>query len=273
MQIIKRIINTDWKNVSWGRIYRAIVRRIVEFPDNILWQLPLKDVKKNNEKLKSFHNKHKGKRCFIVANGPSLQNMDLSLLKNEFTIGMNRIYLLEEIRGFKPTYLAVLDIDVQLEQFAEEYKNYKGIKFFIWNTRKLFGNQPNLMYFNRSMNSNFQADFRKRIGTSKSVTYICIELAYYLGFNEVILIGKDHNYNVVGKPGDYISSNGQEQNHFIKGYYTPGQKWVVPNYQEEEYCYKLAREAYENDGRKILDATISGKLEDFEKVDFNSLFL
>ncbi len=40
-----------------------------------------------------MHNIHHGQRCFIIGNGPSLQRTDLTKLKDEFTFGMNRIYL------------------------------------------------------------------------------------------------------------------------------------------------------------------------------------
>jgi hypothetical protein len=34
----------------------------------------------------------------------------------------------------------------------------------------------------------------------------------------------------------------------------------------------MAREAYQEDGRRIVDATIGGKLTIFPKVDYNQLF-
>ena len=45
-------------------------------------------------KLQKLKNIHKGERCFIVANGPSLTSGDLNMLYNnkEITFGMNRIY-------------------------------------------------------------------------------------------------------------------------------------------------------------------------------------
>ena len=38
------------------------------------------DILKNNKKFKNIH---EGKRCFIIANGPSIKTQDLRLLKNE----------------------------------------------------------------------------------------------------------------------------------------------------------------------------------------------
>ena len=40
----------------------------------------------------------------------------------------------------------------------------------------------------------------------------------------------------------------------------------------EEFSYNLARKAFEENGRKIFDATINGKLTVFKKVNFYDLF-
>lgn len=260
--------------VSFSRIIGAIYRRLIDIPHSLAWKLPLKFSVKNKEKLLKYKDIHKGKRCFIVANGPSLKKMDLSLLKDEITIGMNRIYLMEKINNFKPTYLVSVDIPCQLGQFTHEYNELTNIKFFNWNSRKLFNKEENLMFLKSNFNPTFERDIVKNtLGSSKSVTYTCLQLAYYMGFTEVILIGKDHNYNTNGISATrLIESTGNESNHFIEGYYKKGMKWGIPNYKREELSYKLAKQAYEKDGRKILDATIDGKLDIFEKVDYYSLF-
>ncbi len=45
---------------------------------------------------------HRGERCFIIGNGPSLKQTDLSRLKDEFTFGMNRFYLMFPSWGSPP---------------------------------------------------------------------------------------------------------------------------------------------------------------------------
>jgi len=226
----------------------------------------------NKEKILKFKDIHKGDRCFIIANGPSLKNMDLSLLKNEITIGMNRIHLMKDINGFVPTYVVVADIDIQLKQFTQEYNDVQLTRFYNWNARGLFNNVENLMFFKESFQPEFQSDFTKKIGTGKSVTYSCLQLAFYMGFKEVILIGKDHSYNISGTPHKSVESTGKEDNHFIKGYFKKGMKWDIPDYVGEEYSYRLAKRAYEEIGGQILDATIGGKLLVFNKVNFSDLF-
>jgi len=266
-------MNINLKDYNISRIFKGIVRRILDIPQSIAWDFPSPAAKINRNKLQKFKDIHKGKRCFIIANGPSLANMDLSLLKNEITLGMNRIYLMEEMNGFKPTYLLCVDINNQLKQFTDEYDKLTINKFFIWNKRKLFHDMENLHYIKASFNPRFRKDITKRVGNGKSVTYACMHLAYYMGFKEVILIGKDHNYDTRGiSEVKLIKSTGNENNHFIKGYYKKGMTFGVPDFKKEEYNYRLAKQAFEADGRKILDATIDGKLDVFEKVDYYSLF-
>lgn len=264
----------DIKEYSLKRIWKGILRRIADIPDTIVWLIPTKFSKENKLKIEKLRNIHVGKRCFIIANGPSLKNTNLSFLKDEYTIGMNRIYLLEKEVGFLPTYLAVADIEIQLNQFQEEYEKIRIPKFFPWKVRKKFSNSENTYYFRMKYKMDFSPDFTKFIGAGKSVTFVCIQLAYYLGFSEVILIGKDHSYThkQKGVPGTRIISSGKEENHFIKGYYKYGMKWSIPNYHEEEITYNHAKNAFEKAGRRIVDATIDGKLDVFEKVNFYDLF-
>lgn len=270
--MLQQLKNKKLSEITFSRVYKAIVRRIKDVPHKVTWGLPLKATIENKKKLQQYRDIHKGKRCFIIANGPSLKQTDLSLLKDEITIGMNRIYLMKDVNGFVPKYLVVADIDIQLKQFAEEYNKVTVPRFFHWNTRNLFDKSDSLMFFKESFDPSFQPDVTLQIGTGKSVTYTCMQLAYYFGCSEVILIGKDHNYNISGTPHSSINSDGKEDNHFIKGYYKKGMKWDVPDFIGEEFAYSLARKAFEQDGRKILDATIGGKLTVFEKIDYYSLF-
>lgn len=261
-------------HISFSRVLGALYRRIEDIPHYLSWKSPSGFSERNNLKLEKYRDIHKGKRCFVVANGPSLKKTDLSLLKNEITFGMNRIHLLKEVNGFSPTYLATVDIPTQLEQFTEEYNSLDLTRFFNWNFRSAFDEKENLMFVRNSFSSAFSTDIVKLgAGNSKSVAYTCLQLAYFMGCTEVILIGKDHSYDTQGVDGGrFAQSTGNESNHFIEGYYKKGMKWGIPDYKMEEYTYQLAKNAFEKDGRKIVDATIDGKLQVFEKVDYNSLF-
>jgi hypothetical protein len=222
--------------------------------------------------MEAFKDIHKGERCFVIANGPSLKKVDFNLLRDEYTIGMNRIYLLREQNGFMPDYLACIDVKSQILQFHEEMDKVEIPCFFNFDLRGKFSKKDNQYFIKSGFARIFQPDATKCLGNGKSVTYAAIQLAWYMGFSEVYLIGKDHSYNTSVSAGKSIVSDGKEQNHFIKGYYKPGMTWDAPDYKSEEFAYRLARKYFEENGRVIKDATIDGKLTVFEKVDFNSLF-
>lgn len=269
MNRLKYIQNISKDEISFKRIYEAFYRRTIDFPYRLSWNL---NKRKNEETISVFKNKHKGERCFIIANGPSLKKTNLNLLKKENTIGMNRIYLNKETMGFIPNYLVVFDVAVQLRQFSHEIEKVDTIKFLNWNGKRYFDEVKNTYFFRQSFKKEFSTNFSKRAHGGHSVTNVCLQLAYFLGFHEVILVGKDHYYAQRGVPGQLVYSDGKEENHYIKEYYKPGMVWRIPDYKGEELMYSLAKEAFEKDGREVLDATIDGKLEIFRKVNYYDLF-
>ena len=99
-----------------------------------------------------------------------------------------------------------------------------------------------------------------------------MQLAYYMGFQQVILIGVDHNFVTQGPANQEVVSTGQDPNHFSGEYFGKGFHWQLPDLVSSEQAYQLARSTYERAGRQILDATVNGKLNVFPKVSYNSLF-
>lgn len=272
MSRIAYLRNISLGEFTFDRLREAFLRRFKDIPHYHAWHNNDKEAQLNKEKLQRYHNIHRGKRCFIVANGPSLKVTDLSLLKDEITIGMNRIYLTAKETGFDPTYIVVQDISIQLMQFQEDFDRLEKAKFFNWNARKYFKSADNLNFIRSDFSPHFSTDLTKSSWGGHSVTYICIQLAFYMGFDEVYLVGKDHNYEQKGVPGKLVKATGDEKNHFASGYYKKGMSWRIPDYKGEELGYQMAKDAFEKHGRKIYDATVNGQLQVFNKVDYYSLF-
>ena len=63
----------------------------------------------NDRKLAALKDKHKGQRCFVIGNGPSLRISDLDRLKDEITFASNKIYLAFEETDWRPTYYTAVD--------------------------------------------------------------------------------------------------------------------------------------------------------------------
>ena len=219
---------------------------------------------------------HKGKRAFVIANGPSLKQTDMSKLKNEFTFGMNRIYLMFPELGFSTTYLTVVN-DLVIEQTASDLAALSLPKFIAWRSRRHFPKElsipqlPTFLYTSYT-GPHFSTDVRGRVWEGATVTNVTLQLAYHMGFQQVILIGVDHNYTATGKPNTTVVSQGDDPNHFSPSYFGKGFRWQLPDLETSEVGYAMARDAYQKAGREVLDATIGGKLRIFPKVDYHSLF-
>ena len=101
---------------------------------------------------------------------------------------------------------------------------------------------------------------------------VAIQLAFYMGFKEVVLIGVDHSYKFEGQPHAAVVSTGDDPNHFNDQYFGKGFKWHLPDLEGSEMSYRVADFVYKQNGRRIIDATVGGKLQVFPKVDYYSLF-
>jgi len=224
-------------------------------------------------RIKSFQNKHQGERCFILGNGPSLKHTDLSLLRNEITFGVNRIYLIFPEIGFPTSYYLAINTLV-IEQCADEIMTLDVPRFVSWRGRKWLRRDPVIMYIDTDYTPppTFSPDVSGRVYEGSTVTYVALQLAYFMGFEEVILVGVDHNFVTKGKPNVTVVSDGEDPNHFSKEYFGRGFRWQLPDLEASEQAYRMALEAYEASGRRVLDATIDGKLDIFPKVNYKDLF-
>lgn len=267
-----RYLSTIGKGeLTLDRVRAAFGRRLTDLPHYISWRLPDRRNRANTMRLRAFYNRHQGDRCFILANGPSLAKVDLRPLANEVTIGMNRIYRMREQMGFLPTYLVTADVDIQLSVIAEELAHVDTTRFVNYNARGLFPDDPRILLVKETFHPRFSVDPRGGVWGGHSVTYVCLQLAFFMGFTTVVLLGKDHNYEQRGVPGQLVYADGTEQNHAVTGYYTKGQPWRIPDYKGEEFAYRMARTAFERAGRRVVDATEGGKLTVFEKVRLSEL--
>ncbi len=223
--------------------------------------------------LRGYQNKHAGKRCFILGNGPSLRQTDLEKLRGEITIGVNRIYLLYPELGFTTTYLVAVN-DLVLQQCAQEMQALALPKFFTWRARRWFRRDPSLTYLDTDFTGeeDFCTDICGRFFEGYTVTYIALQLALQMGCSEAILVGVDHNFVTQGTANQAIVSQGDDPNHFAPNYFGKGFKWQLPDLAGSERAYVLARQAYASAGRRVVDATVGGKLTIFPKVEYSTLF-
>lgn len=209
----------------------------------------------------------RGKPLLIVGNGPSLNDTPLTEFDKVYSIGMNKIDLIFERTSWRPDIIVVtnnLVVRQHCGKMAEHgipcYLSWKSRWFVPRNLRQRF------RYFLDKVAPGFQRDIARGLGASATVTYAALQFAYYMEADPVIIVGLDHNFSYSGNPNDYRKREGKDVNHFDSNYFAPGQYWGVPDLKESEVSFLKAKEAFDNAGRKIVDATIGGKLNVFDKI-------
>lgn len=223
-------------------------------------------------RLNKLRNKHWGERCFIIGNGPSLNRMNLSPLKGEVTFGLNRIFLLFDQIGFGTSYYVAVN-KLVVEQSVEEILEIPCPKFISWRCRDIIPYTKDMIFLRTSgAKTFFSEDITKSLWEGATVTYVAMQVAFYLGFQQVILIGVDHSFQTQGEPGKIVVLPGDDPNHFHPQYFGKGFRWQLPNLEASELAYRIAKWKFECSGRQILDATVGGKLQVFPKVDYTTLF-
>jgi hypothetical protein len=250
------------------RLVKHSVEAALEWPDASFHSWRRDSIKK----ITALKDTHKGERCIIIGNGPSLKNTDLSKLKGSFTVGMNRFYMAFPDLGFSTSCLLTVN-DLVIEQCAQDLRSLSIPTFVSWRGRKWIDPSQNLHYLHTSYNlPRFNGNAAGRLWEGATVTFVAMQLAYYLGFKQVVLIGVDHSFSTKGTPNTTITSTGDDPNHFHAGYFGKGFRWQLPDLETSEIAYTMAKEAYRRDGREILDATVDGKLIVFPKIAYESLF-
>ncbi len=163
--------------------------------------------------------------------------------------------------------------DLVIEQCASEILALPIPKFLTWRSHRLLSPTVDTHFlYTTYTGPKFARNVTGRLWEGATVTYVALQLAYHMGFETVILIGVDHNFVTKGDANKTITSQGDDPNHFAPNYFGKGFRWQLPDLETSERAYRMARAAYEADGRNVLDATIGGKLTIFPKVDYLSLF-
>ncbi len=224
--------------------------------------------------IESLRGIHTGKRCFIIGNGPSLNAADLDKIKGEISFGANRIYNIFSDTNWRPTYYFVQDPHILRSDRELINDRIKCDKFV-----GLMDYQPTPpidgAYYLKVMQEfytdevEFSDDLTKEICDGTTITYSAIQMAVYMGFSEIFLLGVDHSYTVErDKNGKIVRNQDVKADHFSASDKVGSVPWVY----RMEQSYETARNYADAHGIKIYNATRGGKLEIFERADFDTLF-
>jgi hypothetical protein len=235
----------------------------------------------NMEALLACKDIHRGKRAFVLGNGPSLQISDLDLLENEITFAANKIYLAYDQTDWRPTYWCCSDQFVA-KQNAQIIATLPHIKFAAATTTPYISASP-YCYIVSGPKVHSDDTYLKEgldlvsgIHPGVSVVIFMLKLAYWMGINTVYLMGIDFKFTV---PEEIVTSERTidncllvskgEKNHFHPDYRAVGEKWSMPLLAEQRNEFALMRWRYESAGRRIVNVSRKTNLQVFDLIQFD----
>jgi hypothetical protein len=237
---------------------------------------------KNN--ILKYAAKHQGERCFIIGNGASLTTNDLEKISLEKTFATNKIYKIYKQTQFRPTYYVAIDYFI-LDDLDTLTEQIHGIKFLYYNSisDKCYTGYDkhitNTEYFSINWDARYSPEpfnvpkFSNDISfvyNGATVTYSCLQLAINMGFKEIYLIGVDNSFNLALKNNGELVRTKLEQDHFSSEYDT-GDIFQPFKIDFANSAYQSARDYADSHGIKIYNATRGGKLDVFERIDFDTI--
>ena len=226
--------------------------------------------------------KYSGKRAFAIGNGPSLNQTQLYLLKDEYTICFNRWDLMLERLNWNPTFYAVSDdrvladtIDVANAMSDEvEYAFFPDIHPYNVDFRGSVEKKENVRWLYLDLTS-----FSNRLphcGMNKTVVNVGLQILAHLGFKEVYLLGVDMTYSVpsnakLNGSRDLTATEDNDDSHFDPRYFGAGRKFHTPMLDEAFVKFREAREYFHPRGMTIRNATVGGVLEEFDRITLDDV--
>lgn len=258
--------------------------------DNMLSDLQLSLIEQlipgNRKRLEQLKDTHLGETCFVIGNGPSLTAADLTKLKDMemFTFASKRINVIFDQTDWRPDIWAASDLPY-IEMYQDEISNLSGFPKLIPAQAILKrGIQiKDAIYFPFLQSERnpqwFNYDILKGVHFWGTITCKLINLAVYMGFKEIYLLGVDNTYPLkLGEDGKYQIDE-TKQDHFSKDYATKEQKKVLNKDIDDmahamEYVqssFKTVKWFCDQKDIKIYNATRGGKLEVFPRVAMDEI--
>jgi hypothetical protein len=165
------------------------------------------------------------------------------------------------LKGFEPDYYVSVN-PLVLEQSIDRIKELKSYKFVPTKFESYLSNVAPLASRHHPC---FSMNPRAYIYEGYTVTYVCMQIAYYMDFDTILLVGIDHRFTYNGAPNQQVVSEGADQNHFHPDYFGKGVKWNNPDLERSAQAYQMAKDVFERDGKRIINLTEGTALDVFEK--------
>lgn len=217
---------------------------------------------------------HKGRRAWIIGNGPSVRHEDLARIpQGDIVFGFNRFYLSYGDTPLREDYVVSADT-LMIEDFGQEMIDVAhGLPLFCMPPAAVMSLEGDFVHVTPGASSvpDFSFDPLRYVTVGGSSVFVALQMAWHMGLRDISLYGMDYFFSAtLGRDPRYpfpVAFN--DDNHFIKGY-REAKPWCPPTWRDISTGFLNARLAFEMTGGKVRNASRGGKLELFDRVDFDS---
>lgn len=218
--------------------------------------------------LRNCKDRHPNAKAVILCNGPSLLKVDFEMLQSSgvFCFGLNKINLLFDKTSFRPS--CVVSVNHLVLQQNKPFYNQTDLPLFLDEYAASFvKGRPNVRFLHSNVFPVFARDCSVSLYQGYTVTFVAMQLAFHMGFRQVALVGADHTFATKGAANKTVVSGAKDESHFDPNYFAGGVQWQLPDLFQSEVAYTMGRDMYAAFGGRIVNATVGGKLEVFERRD------
>ncbi len=216
--------------------------------------------------LSKFQDIHKGQTAVVIGNGPSLDVTPLEELASKYiTFGSNKIFASASHPDFTPNYYSIVDKEM-LDACLPLPNGFTPDAMFLRAEACVPENNP--IY--PIVAAGFSKNIDNFVVLGGTVTYCLFQIAYFMGFKILLLLGVDHNYPVASqiRAGAPFVGGDTDPDHFIcedGPYFEKGKTYNAPELERVAQYYAWADEFFRSEGRRILNLTPGTKLDAFDK--------
>lgn len=234
-----------------------------------------------------FRNCHQGRRCFVIGNGPSLKEQDLTPLANEITFVANYFHLHPIIsEAWQPKYCCLTDPvffdgTEPIESIRDIVAKIPEASFFVPHYARDFLTKTKALPEDRTYYVGLCGgreeeweelfDFTSVTPGVQTVVQLAIMAAMFMGCSTIYLMGLDHNWlSHGGLPTSFYSeaeATNQPQGNLGHWDYKSLMEAVTTIWRVYEMHQRIARAH----GIKIVNVTHGGFLDVFERARYEDI--
>lgn len=224
-------------------------------------------------RIEALRDRHRGETCFLLGNGSSLRDVDLDALRGASIVGMNKVFLKFRGSGTALTYYVAISGN-KISANADEIAELDAVCFLShrhWSRMLLPETERRLPIYTigdiglPAAGGVFEDDLTRPLPSGNMVSFVALQIVYFLGYARVVMLGFDHRFNPAHSPNTLVFEEDASAYHFDPEYHRD-ELYLAPDRTSYDAVLRTAREHFEAAGRRIVNATPDSALDVFPRV-------